>query len=92
MSGVGGGEDLGPGRLDLLGSTVVDIGRGQQPNPGVMVGEVVPAEEVLAERAGVLDRTEPVGELGPVLEGLELALAVGGVVRNRQILWIADPT
>ncbi len=70
MRGVGSGEHLGPGRSDLLGAAVVDIGGDQQPNPGVMVGEVVPAEEVLAEGAGVLDRTEPVREAGMVLEVL----------------------
>ncbi len=47
-----------------------------------MVGDVVPAEEVLAEGAGVLDRTESVGEGGAVLEGRELALAVWVVVAD----------
>ena len=77
MRGVGGGEHLGPGRSDLLGAAVVDIGGDQQPDARMMVGGVVPAEELLAEGAGVLDRTESVGEGGAVLEGLELALAVG---------------
>src|SRR4029453_19522080 len=51
-----------------------------EPDPGVAVLVVVPAEEPGAEGVGVLQAAEPVGELGPVLEGLELAFAVGIVV------------
>ena len=36
---------------------------------------VVPGEEGLAVRAGVLDAAEALGELGAVLHGLELRLA-----------------
>src|SRR4029450_552281 len=65
---------------DLLSAAVVDVGGGQQRDPAVAVLEVVPAEEALAERSGVLDGAEPVGEGRVVLEGLELALGVGVVV------------
>ena len=41
---------------------------------------VVPAEEALAERPGVFDAAEPVGEVGPVLQGPKLRLRVGIVV------------
>ncbi len=37
---------------------------------------VVAVEELAAERSGVLDRVEVVGELGPVLERLEVRFAV----------------
>jgi len=37
-----------------------------------MVLGVVPGEEDLAEAAGVVGRAETLGELGPVLQGLEL--------------------
>jgi hypothetical protein len=47
---------------DLLRAAVVDVGGGQQPDPRVAMLEVVPAEEPLAEAAGVLQRAEPVGE------------------------------
>ena len=40
------------------------------------------SKNVAAERAGVLDRVEPVGELGPVLQRLELGFAVGVVGRG----------
>src|ERR1019366_3284569 len=43
---------------------------------------VVPIEERPAERSGVVDRVEPVGELGPILQGLELGFAVGVVGRG----------
>jgi hypothetical protein len=46
----------------------------------VAVLVVVPAEEALAERSGVLDAAEPIREGRVVLEGLELALRVGVVV------------
>jgi hypothetical protein len=44
--------------------------------PGVPMLIVVPAEEGLAVPTGGLDRVEPVGEVGPVLQCLELRLAV----------------
>ena len=82
---VGVGEDVGAGGPDRAGAAVVHVGGGVQPDPGVPVIVVVPAEEDLAERSGVLDGAEPVGEVGPVLEGLELRLGervVVGAVRS----------
>ena len=58
----------------------MDVGGGVQAEPAVAVLVVVPGEEVLAVGAGVLDRGEAAGEVGPVLEGLELRLGVGVVV------------
>ena len=46
---------------------------GQQTDATVVVFVVVPAEEVDAKGACVLDAAEPFGELGPVLQSLELA-------------------
>jgi hypothetical protein len=51
--------------------------RGHQADPGVAVLAVVPAEELAAERARLLDRVEAGGEAGLVLERLELRLRVG---------------
>lgn len=70
---VGGVEHPLAGRLGLLGATEVDGREGHQGDPGVAVLVVVPAEEGAAEGARVLDRLEPGGEAGPVLEGVELA-------------------
>ena len=68
----GCGEDAGAGGVELRGLAVVDGGWGHQADPGVAVGLVVPVEELAAVRAGVLDLVEPLGELGPVLQRLEI--------------------
>lgn len=83
---MGVGEDVGAGGPHGAGAAIVHVGGGVQPDPGVPVVVVVPAEEDLVERSGVLDGAEPVGEVGPVLEGLELGLGervVVGAVRPR---------
>jgi hypothetical protein len=92
VGGVGGVQHRASREGDLRRPAVVDIGRGQQPDPAVTVLEVVPAEEPLAERSGVLDRAEPVREGRVVFEGLELALAVGIVVRDVRAAVGEDPT
>ena len=58
VGGVGGGQDLGPGRADGADAGVVDVGGSVHPDPGVAVLVVVPAVEGLAEGAGVLDRAD----------------------------------
>jgi hypothetical protein len=86
VCGVGGVEYAGPFVTDCLGEAVVDVGGGMQAQPGVAVFVVVPSEEVLAVSSGVFDRVEPAGEVGPVLQSLELGLAervVVGDVRSR---------
>ena len=80
MSGIGGGEHVGSPGPHQLGAVVVDISRGMEPDAGVTVLVVVPAEEPAAEGVGVLVAAEAVGELGPVFHGAELAFAVGVVV------------
>jgi hypothetical protein len=77
VGGVGGGQDLGAGPVEPSGVAVVDGLGGHHRDPGMAVLAVVPAEELLAERPGVLERAEPVGEARPVLQGLELALGIG---------------
>ncbi|KFB73513.1 MAG: hypothetical protein AW09_001226 [Candidatus Accumulibacter phosphatis] len=46
------------------------------------MGGVVPRKELLAVDAGIFDTTEALGEFGTVLQGLELGLGVGMVVRE----------
>lgn len=58
---VGACEHGGAGGADLGGAAVVDIGGGHQADAAVAVNGVVVGEEPSAERAGVLDRAEPVG-------------------------------
>ena len=68
----GRSKDAFPLLAAVGGSTEVDIGGGEETEGRVHVLFVVPADEVDAEGAGVLDRAESVGEIGPVLEGLEV--------------------
>jgi hypothetical protein len=82
VGGVGGVEHGGPGLAYGVGSAVVDVAGGVIADAGVAVGVVVPVEEDLTEGSGVGEGPEAFGELGPVLEGLELALAVGVVVAD----------
>ena len=64
-------------RSDLRSGVVVDRCGRVQPERGVTVLVVVGVEECGAERAGVVDRPEPLGERRAVLERLELGLGVG---------------
>ncbi len=75
---VAGVEDNGAGGVQLLGVAVVDGGWGHQPDAGVAMGVVVPVDERAAALARVLDRVEPGGKRGPVLQGLEVRLRVRG--------------
>ena len=78
---VGGCQDRGACGLDGGGVAVVDVGCGVQAEAGVAVLVVVPGEKFPAVGPCVLDRGEPVREVRPVLEGLELRFGVGIVVR-----------
>ena len=79
-------ERLGEHERPLLalrrGEPVVHVVRREQAEPDVVVLGVVPGEEVAAEAARVLERAEAVGEVGPVLQRLELRLGVRVVVRD----------
>src|SRR4051794_23095932 len=75
-AGVGGGQHLGADRVDGVGLSVVDVVRGVPGDSGMPVFGVVPGEEAAAEGAGVLDAAEAGWEVGPVLQGPELGLAV----------------
>ena len=88
VGGVGGVEGLGPLGADLGGRAVVDRGRRVVADARVPVLVVVVGEERLAERPGVLDAAEALGEGRAVLEGLELRLAVGVVVLTCGRLWV----
>ena len=69
MSQVGGIENGLPLGNQLGSEAIVNGGRGQQVEPGMVVLVVIPGEEVLAEAAGILNRAEAVRVLGPVLHG-----------------------
>src|SRR5512139_1435085 len=67
---------------DVLSLAVVNDLRGHQTNAGVVMLGVVPGEKGAAKPSGVFSTTEPLGELRPVLQGLELGLRIGIVVRD----------
>lgn len=52
-------------RPDGADVAVMDVKRGVHPDPAVAVVKVVPAAEYRAERPGVLEATEPIGEVVP---------------------------
>jgi hypothetical protein len=88
---VGFGEDRGAGGSNLGCMSIVDVVRGVVGDPGVPVIGVVPGVEGAGVLAGVFEAAEPVGEVGPVLQGLELRFAERVVicmssvsVRNRR--------
>ena len=56
--------------------------RRQQRDSAVMVVVVVPGEEALTKGTCILDGAESVGELGPIFEGLELALRIWIGIRD----------
>src|ERR1039457_6231106 len=78
-----GGIENGFGPVeDEGGLGVGDHGRGEQAQPGVAVFLVVPAEKSLRKSAAVLNASETIRELRPVLQGAELAFRIRIVVRD----------
>lgn len=88
MSGIRVGKDAGPNLVEVDRATVMDVGRGVHRDPAVTMAGVVPGEEVRAEGPRILDRAEPLGKAGPVLERLELGLRGRPAMPSRR----RDPT
>ena len=88
MSRIGGGEH-GAARGDaLLSQAEVHVVGRQQAEAAVVMGGVVPGEELVPVGTGVLDRAKAIGERRPVLEGLELRLRERVVVGDvRAAVW-----
>jgi hypothetical protein len=75
-------EQFGVG--DESGSlAVMHSSRGQQIESGVMMLEVVPGKELLAETASILNRSETVRILRPLLHGFEVGFGEGVVVTGK---------
>ena len=81
MRGVGRGQNIRALRAHDFGAAVMNVSRRVQASAGVTVVVVVPGKEALTETVRILLGPEAVGELGPVLERLELRLAEGIVIR-----------
>ena len=67
ISSIGLGEDVLPAPNYLLSPAVMQHFRCQQTDAAVMVLDVVPGEEVLAEAPGILDAAKAIRKLRPVL-------------------------
>jgi len=67
---------------DVFRLTIVNRRWRQQAYPGVTVLLVVPAKKTLTESTTVLNAPEAVRELRPILQGSELALGKGIVIRD----------
>ena len=63
--------------------SVMDIPRGEKTQPRMVVPGIVPGEECLTKGPGILNGTEPFGEVGSVLHGLELSFRIGIVIADR---------
>ncbi len=72
VAGIRRGEGVRAGSPHLLGESVVDIMGGVPGDAGMAVLVVVPPEERLAVRPGLLDAGEPVREVRTVLQRLVL--------------------
>src|SRR5512141_2311817 len=82
MGGVGTGQRLSATRQNGRSASVMHVRRCEPGQGAVMVLVVVPGEEVGAVRAAVLETPESGRKIGTILEGLELCLAEGVVVRD----------
>ena len=82
MRSVGGGEDVSAGGVARLGERVMHVGGRMQAEPAVMMFRIVPAKEIHALRASVVERAETRGEIRAIRERLELRFRVRVVVRD----------
>ena len=79
------------GGVDGLDLAVMDLVRGHQPDPGVVVVLIVPIEECAAEASGVLDAAEPFRETLLIFQRFEVAFGEWIVVRRvRPIMRAGD--
>ena len=70
------------GCVDCVGLPEVDLVGCHQADACVMMVLVIPGEEAATERAGLVDRPEPFGELWLIFQRLEVSLREGIVVRG----------
>ena len=68
------------GGHDLFAAAGVDVGWVEVADTGVVVVMVVPVSEAAHPGAGLVDRREAGGVVGPVFRGFEMGFAVGVVV------------
>ncbi len=73
VRGVGGIEYPAALLADGLRPSVVDVGGSMKPNAAVPMIVVIPSEEAAAVDAGVVEGTEALREVRPVLERPKMA-------------------
>lgn len=76
----GGVQNDLAGGMDGVGLAIMDLVRGHETDANVVVILIVPGEEAPAERLGVLDASEALGEIRLIFQGLEMAFREGIVV------------
>jgi hypothetical protein len=75
-------EGLLAGGVDGISLAVVNLVRGHDADPSMMVVLVVAVEELAAGGLGILDAAEPTRKARLVLQGLQVAIGEGDVVRG----------
>ena len=73
-------EGLLAGGMNGVGLAVMNLVRGHQTDPGVVMVLIVPVEELTAEAFGVLDAAETLWEARLILQCLEVAFGERVVV------------
>ena len=68
--------------MDCVGLPEVDLMWCHQADACVVMVFIIPGEETAAERAGLADRPEPLGEFRPIFQRLEMGLREWVVVRS----------
>ena len=67
---------------NLFGHSIVDIFRGQETDAGMVMLGIVPTEEILAEKPGILGTAEPFRKLRPVFQCFKLGLRIWVVITH----------
>ena len=92
MSAVSSIENGAPLFKRLRRQTVMNHSRGEKTQPGVAVLVVVPGEEFLGKRPGVLQAPKAFRETGPVLQSPEMTLRIRVVIGDmRAAVGLGDP-
>ena len=82
MSCVGSVENGAPPHDGLMGQTVMHHSRREKAQSGMAVLVVVPGEEILRERASILEGSKAVREAGAIFQSPEVAFRIRVVVGN----------
>ena len=82
MSAVGGGENGAPPFNRFRSQTIMNHSRREKTQSGMTVLVVIPGEELLGKRTGILKRPKSFRETGPVFQSPEVTFRIRVVVGN----------